>query len=231
MIPYGTLINAGAVIAGGLIGLLFHSKIPEKYSKIVFQGIGLFTLYIGFKMADHTQQILILVFSMVLGGLTGEWLNLEKRLEKFSDFIKGKTNITHSTFSEGMITAFLLFCMGSMTILGAFEEGTQGNMNLLLAKSVMDGFGAIALTSALGLGVLFSIIPLLIFQGGLTYLAFFFGNNMPETMVNEMTAAGGLILIGLGISLLEIKKIKLVNLLPALVYALLITYLVQLFPA
>jgi uncharacterized membrane protein YqgA involved in biofilm formation len=112
-----------------------------------------------------------------------------------------------------------------MTIIGAFEEGTQGNSDLLIAKSFMDGFGALALTSALGIGVVFSIIPLFIFQGGLTLLALFLGNLMPEAVINEMSAAGGLMLLGLGFTLLEVKKIKVINMLPSLVIAVVLAYI------
>jgi hypothetical protein len=118
-----------------------------------------------------------------------------------------------------MITAFLLFCVGSMTILGAFEEGTRGDSSLLITKAVMDGFSSLALASGLGLGVLFSIVPLLVFQGGLTLAAAWLGEFVPLPVISEMSAVGGLMLLGLGLSILEIKKIKVVNMLPALVFA------------
>jgi uncharacterized protein len=169
--------------------------------------------------------LLILIFSMVVGAILGEWINLDKHINRFSEWVKLKIKSKNETFSEGMITAFLLFCMGSMTILGAFEEGTQGNSDLLIAKSVMDGFSSLALASALGIGVMFSIFPLLLFQGGLTLLAWWFGNLMPETVINEMTAAGGLMLVGLGFSIMEIKKIKVINMLPSLPVAILLAYL------
>lgn len=225
MLLFGTIVNVGTVVAGSLIGFFFHSKLPQRIIKIIFQAIGLFTIYIGMTMTMKTEQILILIFSMVLGSALGEWIDLDKYINRFSEWIKTKLKSENETFSEGMITAFLLFCIGSMTILGAFEEGTQGNSDLLIAKSVMDGFSSIALASALGIGVLFSIIPLLIFQGGLTLLAIWLGNLMPEAVINEMSAAGGLMLIGLGLSIMEIKKIKVVNMLPALVFAILLAYL------
>lgn len=224
MILFGTIINVATIIAGSLLGYFFHSKLPQRIVKIIFQAIGLFTIYIGMNMTMKTQHLLILIFSMVLGSALGEWIDLDRHLNKFSEWTKRKLKSDNETFSEGMITAFLLFCIGSMTILGAFEEGTQGNSDLLIAKSVMDGFSSLALASALGIGVLFSIFPLLLFQGGLTLLAYFLGNLMPDTVVNEMSATGGLLLIGLGISIMEIKKIKVINMLPALVFAIILAY-------
>ncbi|MBN1927502.1 MAG: DUF554 domain-containing protein [Prolixibacteraceae bacterium] len=224
MLLLGTLVNIATVIAGSLLGFFFHSKLPHRIVKIIFQAIGLFTLYIGITMAMKTNQILIMIFSMVIGSAIGELIDIDKYIHKFSNWVKRKIKSENETFSEGMISAFLLFCMGSMTILGAFEEGTQGKSDLLIAKSVMDGFSSVALASALGIGVAFSILPLLIFQGGLTLLSFWLGNLMPDTVVNEMSAVGGLMLVGLAISILEIRKIKVINMIPALVFAIILAY-------
>lgn len=225
MLLLGTITNVLTVIAGSLLGYFFHSKLPGRIVKIIFQAIGLFTIYIGIVMTMKTEQILILIFSMVIGSALGEWIDLDRYINQFSEWVKRKLRSKNENFSAGMITAFLLFCMGSMTILGAFEEGTQGNSDLLIAKSVMDGFSSLALASALGIGVLFSIVPLFIFQGGLTLLAIWLGNLMPEAVINEMSAAGGLMLIGLGISIMEIKTIKVVNMLPALVIAVVMAFI------
>lgn len=225
MILLGTIVNIITVITGSLGGYFFHSKLPPKILKLVFQGIGLFTIFIGIDMASKTSNFIILVFSIILGAAFGEWIDIDKYINRFSLWIKRKIKSDNESFSEGMISAFLLFCMGSMTILGAFEEGTKGNSELLIAKSLMDGFGALALASALGLGVIFSIIPLFIFQGGLTLLSFWMGNLMPDAVINEMTATGGLMLTGLGLSIMEIKKIKIINLLPALVFSVILAFL------
>jgi len=219
----GTIINAAAVAIGSLIGLLLNFKLPERYHKILFQGIGLFTFFLGVKLALNTNNLLIMVFSIVLGSITGELVNIEKGMEKISTKIKKRTGSLSNTFTEGFITAFLLFCMGSMTILGAFEEGLGGKPNLLLAKSVLDGFSSIALASALGLGVLFSIIPLIVYQGGLTILTRYLGKFISEPIINELTAVGGIILLGLALRILKLKKINILNLLPALVFAVLLT--------
>lgn len=225
MILFGTIVNVLAVIAGSMVGFFFNSKLPQRYVKIIFQAIGLFTLYIGITMTMKTGSLLVLIFSIVLGAALGEWIDLDKHINSFSNWVKTKIKSDNATFSEGMITAFLLFCMGSMTVLGAFDEGTRGNSDLLIAKSVMDGFSSLALASALGIGVLFSIFPLILFQGGLTLLAWWLGNLMPTAVVNEMTAVGGLMLVGLGLSIMEIKKIKVINMLPSLIFAIVIAYI------
>jgi uncharacterized protein len=231
----GTLINVGAVIVGSLIGLFFHARLPKRFTTVAFQGIGLFTLFIGFTMAAKTKSLLVLVFSIVLGAITGELLDIDRLLNRFGEWLRKKLERKdahhkdtkaqngelpeRSRFAEGLVTAFLLFCMGSMTVLGAIEEGLGGRPNLLVAKSVLDGFASLALASSLGIGVLFSVIPLLIYQGGLTLLAGSLHAVMSDVVVNEVSAAGGLILIGLGVTILEIKQLKVLNMLPALVFA------------
>ncbi len=221
----GTLINAGTVILGSIIGLILHQRLPEKITKIVFQGIGLFTLFLGFTMAAKTNHYLIMIFSIVIGSIIGQLLSIDSALDRFSDYLKQKVRSDNDKFTDGLITAFLLFCMGSMTILGAFEEGLGGKPNLLLTKSMLDGFSSIALSAGLGIGVIFSVIPLLIYQGGLTLFAGWLGEFFNEIVINEMSAVGGLILIGLGINILEIKKIKVVNMLPGLVIAVILAYI------
>ncbi len=223
----GTLVNTGTVIGGALTGVLIHSRMPERITKTTFQGIGLFTLYIGFTMAEKTQNVLIMVFSIVLGAILGEWIDIESRMEKVSEWGKKRIGSKNDKFTEGFVTSFMLFCMGSMTILGSIEEGLGGEPTLLLAKSFLDGFGAIALASSLGIGVLFSAVPLLIYQGGLTLLAGLVQGYLTEPIINEVSAVGGLMLIGLGITILEIKKLKILNLLPALVFAGVFAYFMQ----
>ena len=213
------------VLMGGLIGVAFRSRLPERFVKIVFQGLGLFTLFLGFTMAGKTQEVLVMVFSILLGGLTGELLQLERKMEQSSEWMKHKLRIGHEKFSEGAVTAFLLFCMGSMTILGAIEEGMGSSPDLLITKSIMDGFAAVALASAFGVGVLFSAVPLLLYQGGITLFAGALGKYFAPELINELTAVGGLLLIGLGISMLEIKKLPVLNLLPALLWAVLLSLL------
>ncbi|MDE5421873.1 DUF554 domain-containing protein [Ancylomarina sp. DW003] len=221
----GTLVNVGAVILGSAIGLAFRSRIPKRLFEIVFQALGLFTICLGLVMAFKSNNMLIMVFSLVTGSLIGEWINIEKGIENFSEKVKHKLGKEEdANFSTGMITAFLLFCMGSMSILGCFEEGMGKGANLLLTKSLMDGFSAIALTAAFGIGVMFSSIPLFIYQGGLTLIAILFGNIMPEAMIIELTGIGGILILGIGINILEIKKLRILNMLPALVIEVILCY-------
>jgi uncharacterized membrane protein YqgA involved in biofilm formation len=158
-----------------------------------------------------------MIFSIVIGSILGELINLEGSLNKFSDKLKKRLGSKNDRFSEGLLTAFLLFCMGSMTILGAIEEGLGNAPNLLLAKSILDGFSSIALAATLGIGVMFSIIPLLLYQGGLTLLTALVGDYFNQIIVDELSAVGGLMLLALGLRILEIKKIRVLNMLPSLV--------------
>ncbi|MBE0662511.1 MAG: DUF554 domain-containing protein [Bacteroidales bacterium] len=224
----GTFVNVAAVIAGSLLGLLLKTRLPEKITSIVFQGIGLVTIFFGVAMAFRSQNWVILILSVVSGAIIGQLLNLDERLNKVGEWLKNKLKINNIRFTEGLITAFLLFCMGSLTVLGALEEGMNQNPELLLAKSVMDGFSSIALSAAMGIGVMFSVIPLLIYQGGITLFAGSLQNVLSEPLIMEITAAGGIILLGMGINILEIKRIQILNLLPALLMAVVMYYLVNL---
>ncbi|MHC1716388.1 MAG: DUF554 domain-containing protein [Candidatus Dojkabacteria bacterium] len=215
--PLGTIINIVAVILGSSIGLIIRNKLPEKYKKTIFQGIGLFTIVLGISMALPIPNPLIIIFSILIGGLIGTFLKVEDRLENLSSVIKRELNLKDSQFNEGLITAFLIYCIGSMTILGAINEGIKGDSSLLMTKSVLDGFTSIALSSTFGIGVMFSTIPMLIFQGGLTVLASLFGNFFTESLIQYLSCTGGILILGIGFNLLEIKKISILNLLPSLI--------------
>ena len=221
----GTLVNAGAVIAGGIIGMLLNKSLHDRYKTIYFQAVGLFTMAIGISMVYNMQHILIVVGSLAVGSLLGEWMNLEKGAERVSRYLKTKFRIGNDRFSEGLITAFLLYCIGSMTILGAIQEGTGGSSDLLLTKSLMDGFSSILLASAFGVGVIASAVPLLIFQGGLTLLAMYASSFFSPQIIQGLTSVGGILLIGLGINILEIKRLRIMNMLPALLVVVLLLYL------
>jgi uncharacterized membrane protein YqgA involved in biofilm formation len=228
----GTLVNVGAVVAGSVVGLLLHARLPKRLSEIAFQAIGLFTVFIGVKMAldlwgasgFEPKRLLILIFSIVGGSIIGELIDIDRHLTRFGEWLKARLRLGSERFSEGLVTAFLVFCMGSMTVLGAVEEGTGKTPTLFFAKSLLDGVGSIAFSAALGIGVVFSVIPLLVYQGGLTLLARVLGTVLSDAIVAEMTAVGGLMLIGLGTNLLDIKKLKVINMLPALVIAALLTW-------
>jgi len=225
MLLGGTLINVIAVVVGSAVGMLVGNRIPEKINKSVFQALGLFTLILGVSMALKGQLLLVIVFSLIIGTIVGELLALEQRIDKLSGALMKLLKLKNPKFSEGLITAFLLFCMGSMTIVGAIDEGLGNGSEILLTKSVMDCFSSIALASVFGLGVALSALPMLVFQGGITLLAYLLGDFMAQEVITELTAVGGVLLVGLGINILELKRIKVMNMLPALVLVIFFAWL------
>lgn len=221
----GTLVNTAAVIIGGLIGLVLKKRMPDRVTTIYFQAIGLFTLAIGASMAVSMEKILIVVSSLALGSLIGEWCDLERGVEKLSEYLKVRFKIGSEKFSEGLVTSFLLFCVGSMTILGTIQEGTGGSPDLLFTKSSMDFFSAILLASAMGVGVLFSSVPLFIFQATITIIARYAASFFTDDIILGLTNVGGILLIGLGINILGIKKLRIMNMLPSLLIVILFIWL------
>ncbi len=219
--PIGTFINMATVLVGSTIGVLLQQAFPENIKAITFQAIGLGTLLIGIMMSLKLppDYILLLIFSLIIGGITGELIHLDLMLENAGDYVKHLLNIGSSTFTEGLLTAFIIFCVGSITIVGAIEEGVQGKRDLLIIKSLLDGITSIALASTYGIGVLFSIFPMLILQGGITVSARRARHFFNETVIAVMSSVGGLLIIGIGINLLRIGEINIENLLPALVFA------------
>ncbi|MDR1526679.1 MAG: DUF554 domain-containing protein [Dysgonamonadaceae bacterium] len=221
----GTLINASAIIAGSSIGMIFRKNLPKKYEIIYFQAVGLFTLLLGFQMALGLSSPLLVLFSLIIGGFTGAKIKLDEKIDRLGDAIKTKMKNENERFTEGLTTAFLLFCMGSMTIVGAIEEGFGKTSDLLLTKSILDFFSSVMLASGLGIGVLFSFVPLLLFQGGITLSVSIIGKDIPSEIISEITAVGGVILMGLSFNLLQIKEMKIINLLPSLVFICLFVWL------
>jgi uncharacterized membrane protein YqgA involved in biofilm formation len=222
----GTIVNVIAIFLGCSVGFILKSKFPEKIGKIIMQSLGLASLLIGAQMALKTNNILLVIFSLVIGGVIGEIIGIEEGLEIFGERVKlkFKSNDSSERFVEGFVTASLLYCVGSMAIMGALKEGLSGNPDILYTKSLMDGVTSLAFTAAMGIGVLFSVIPVFLYQGGITLLARLIKDFLSPEIINEMTAVGGILILGIGFGLLEIKKIKIGNLLPAiLVVALLAT--------
>jgi len=220
----GTLVNFGAIIVGGAIGVKFKSILPQRVIDLLFQVFGLFTLYLGFTMGLKTQNALLIAFSLILGALTGSILNLQDKTDRLGESIKSRFNLKGDRFTEGFIVASLLFCMGPVAILGSIEEGVGHEPKLLLIKSLMDGIASIALASSLGVGVIFSALPILIYQGLLTLLAKWVGGSFSEVMINELSAVGGILLIGMAINLLDIKKIYVIDFITALIYIVPLVY-------
>lgn len=228
-LPIGTFVNMLTVFLGSLIGLFLKDIFPSNIDAIIFQAIGLGTLVIGISMSLKVPDgyLLIFIFSLILGGILGEVIGLKLILEQLGNFTKNSFHISENQFTEGLITAFLLFCIGSMTIVGAIEEGIQGKRELLMIKSTLDGITSIAFAATYGIGVLFSIIPMLIFQGGITVLARKMQHFFNEILIAQLSALGGVLIIAIGINMLKLGKINIENLLPGLLVIVILTKLFQ----
>ena len=235
----GTVINIITVLIGGTLGLLFGTRLPERLKKTVVAGLALFTFAMGVQMFLKTGNPLIVLGALLIGALLGEWWRIEDGLqglgkkleERFAAIDESTVADTDgsSRFVRGFLTASLLFCVGPMTILGSIQDGLTGEYELLAVKAVLDGFAALAFASTLGVGVLFSTIVILAYQGGISLLAGQLNAIITAPMMDEMTAIGGVILMGLAISsLLEIKKIRTGNFLPALAVGPIIVWILSL---
>ena len=237
----GTLINVAAILIGGTIGLFFGARIPEKFKNTVIAGMGLFTTALGLQMFLKSENSLIVLGALIIGALLGEWIGIEDGLQAFGQMLEKRFSRDTETFDEtqdkpgsnskfvrGFMVASLLFCIGPIAILGSIQDGLTGDYKLLAVKSTLDGFASIAFASTLGVGVLFASIPILIYQGGVSLLAGQLNAIITDPMMAEMTATGGILLIGVGVSnLLEIKKIRVGNFLPALAIAPLIVWVLS----
>ncbi|MEM9772378.1 MAG: DUF554 domain-containing protein [Cyanobacteria bacterium P01_D01_bin.73] len=224
----GTLINVATVWAGTGVGLLLRSRLPKRMLTIIPQGVGLITLLVGLEMARQLTQVpgdlvdgvVIGLMALVAGGLLGEWWNLENRLHHLGNWLKRKVRGT-GRFTEGFVAASLLFCVGPMAILGSINNGIAGDDRLLILKATMDGMAAIALTGSFGIGVGFSSLTILLYQGIISIAASSFAQGLPDPSsdphVLMMTGVGGLTIVGIGINLLEIGTVRVASLLPALV--------------
>lgn len=240
----GTLLNIATVLVGGSLGLLFGARLPERVRQTVVAGLGLFTAAYGLLIFSQSGNALIVLGSLLVGGILGEWLRIEDGLRELGRFLemrfvanrksaasrsenqseKLESNLAppgqENRFIRGFLTASLVFCVGPMTILGSIQDGLTGDYSTLAIKSVLDGFASLAFASTLGIGVMFSTLVILVYQGGITLLAGQAQALITETMMNEMTAVGGILLLGIAVSsLLEIKPIRVGNFLPALLIA------------
>ncbi|MEI2741669.1 MAG: DUF554 domain-containing protein [Candidatus Competibacter sp.] len=215
----GTLVNTGAVVIGSAIGLTAGSRLPDSIKTIVMQALGLAVVAIGLRMALEAHQTLLAIGCLLLGGITGELLRIEQRLEALADRLRQRLRSNSGRFVEGFVTATLLYLTGAMTIVGSIRDGTLGDPSVLLLKAVLDGVASVALASSMGVGVLYSALPVLVVQGGITLLAGQLAFLSEPAVLDAINAAGGLLILGIGINLLEIGRIRVGNLLPALFYA------------
>lgn len=219
----GTIVNALAIVAGCLVGLIVKGRLTEKMGSTIMKGLGLCTIYIGISGVLKGNDTLQIIICIALGGLIGEILDLDIKLNNLGEFIESKLN-KHTknnkkdkvSIAEGFVTSSLLFCVGAMAVVGSLESGLQGNHTTLFAKSVLDGVSSIIFTSTLGIGVILSSITILIYQGAITLLAGFAATILTDTVITSMSAIGSLLILGLGLNIVGATEIKVANLLPAI---------------
>lgn len=232
----GTILNMITVIIGGALGARLGARLPEKMRETVMHGLGLMTLVIGVQMAIGTRNILIVLASILFGGILGEVLGIQARLDALGNALETRfaRGAQAGTFTRGFVTASLVFCVGPMTILGSIQDGLLGDYNLLAIKSTLDGFAALAFASTLGIGVAFSALTVFVVQGGISVAAMLFGGALgaitrTTPWVIEMTATGGVLIMGISLILLDLKPVRVGNLLPAIFFAPLIVAVLPLF--
>lgn len=206
-----------AVLAGSGVGLIIGHLVTEKLRRIIMQSLGLASLFIGVKLAIKGEDILLIIMALLGGGIIGELLDIERRLEEVGEWIKSKTRAKSASFVPGFVTASLVYCVGAMTIVGSIQEGITGNPDILYAKSILDGTASVAFAATFGVGVAFSALTVLSVQGSLTLLGSSLKFLMEGRVLNDLTALGGLLIMGIGFYLLDIARVRVANMLPGLV--------------
>jgi len=221
----GTLVNSAAVIVGSGLGLALKKGMPVRFQQTLMQGLGLAVILIGLQMAFKTQNILIVILSLTIGAVIGELLRIGVWLDRIGDWVTARFSTAGGNAGQGFISASLVFCVGAMALVGAIQEGLTGDATTLYAKAMLDGVTSIVFASTMGAGVALSAITVLVYQGVVTILAGWFSTIISEALIKEITAVGGVLIVGIACSMLEIKKINVANLLPAIPVAALITLL------
>ncbi len=214
-------MNTGAVVAGSLLGVMIGKRLPDRVKTIVMQALGLSVVLIGLQMALSGTRPLLVIGSLLLGAVTGELMDVEGRIAAIGEWLKRRFRSESSTFVQGFVTASVLYCTGAMVIVGSIRDGTVGDPSILYVKSLLDGVASIAFASSLGSGVAFSALSVFVVQGSITLLASKLAFLQGPGVIEAVTATGGLLILGIGINILEIKQIRVGNLVPALVYAIL----------
>lgn len=213
----GTIVNFTAIVLGGLAGVFFGKAVPDRLKATVIQGIGLTVMIIGLQMALKTSNVLIVIASLVIGGIIGESIDIEARLNDFGRYLEKKlAGKGEGQFTKAFVTTSLIYCVGAMAIVGSLEDGLNGNHSILFAKSALDGITAIIFSSSMGIGVIFSAVPVFLYQGSISLFAGLLQGLLSDAVVVEMSAVGGLLIFGIGINMLGIKEIKVGNLLPGI---------------
>ncbi|WP_249029033.1 DUF554 domain-containing protein [Tannockella kyphosi] len=218
----GTIVNAITIIVCSLIGVFLKGGIKEKYRQTIMMALGLAVIYVGASGAisgllEEGAEPLLFIISLVIGSLIGEWIDIELRLEKLGDFIQEKMSSNDSNISKGFVSASLIFCVGTMAILGSLESGLVGDHTTLYVKSILDGIMSIILASSMGIGVILSSVSVFVYQGLITIFAQVLDPFMTVDVLREINIIGGILISAIGINILEIKKIKVGNMLPAIV--------------
>ncbi|NLE74150.1 MAG: DUF554 domain-containing protein [Actinobacteria bacterium] len=227
----GTAINVGAVLVGTLLGVLLQGRLPLRARETVMNGLGALTIVIGLSMAFQSASLLVVMGAVLLGSIVGEIIGIERWLERLGDRFEARLTRpgATSTFSMGFVTASLLFCIGPMAVVGSIDDALRGDVSVLAMKSVLDGFSSLALSSALGWGVGLAGLSVLVYQGAITAAAGLVEQIMSQAMITELTATGGVLVLAIGVKLLDLKDIRVGNMLPALIFAPLITAAVAAF--
>ena len=227
---FGVLFNTLTVAIGSTIGLIFKNGITDKYKNAVMTAIGLCTIAMGVAGITEGENTLVLILSMVFGVIVGTLFDIDGKITRLGDGISAKfRGNKKSSFTEGFVTACLLFCIGSMTIVGSLQSGIRGDNSMIYTKSILDLFSSCVLSSSLGIGVLFAAAFVFVFQGALVLLASYIAPFLSDAVIAEITCAGGLMILALGLNLTGITKIKVANLLPSLIFVPVICYLFSLF--
>lgn len=212
----GTIVNALAIVFGSFVGLLFRGGILDKYNDTVMKSIALAVVLIGVMGALETQDVMLVIISLALGSILGEYLRIEDNLNRLGRWIERKTGKKEGGgIAKGFVTASLLFCVGSMAVVGALEGGLTGNHETLFAKSILDAISSIVFTSTMGIGVMFSAVAVFLYQGFIAVTASFMKDFLIESVIREMSAIGGLLIMAIGFNILEFKRLKVGNMLPA----------------
>lgn len=224
----GTVVNVIAIIVGGAFGVILKKGLPERFKTTIMQALGLSVMIIGVSGAlqgiySITKEgkldrnyIMGMILSLVIGSIAGELMNIEDGLDKLGQWFQNRFSKSESGFAKGFVTASLVYCVGAMAIIGSLEDGLYGNVDILFAKSMLDGISAIVFSATLGLGVIFSSIPVLVYQGSITLLANLLKPLLTESVVSQMSLVGSVLILAIGFNLLEFKKFKVGNMLPAI---------------
>ena len=216
MILTGTIVNSVAIVICGFLGTFVIKNVPERFNEIVMKAIGLSIFFIGISGALVNEHVMLLILSMVIGSVIGEFIDIDGKMNALGDFAEKKLGFGEGSFSKGFVTASILFCTGSMAIVGAMNGGLSHDHNMLFAKAILDGVIAIVFAGAMGIGVAFSAVPVLIYEGIIAIAAAAVGDFMTAEMITEMSAVGSLIIAGIGFNFLEVKNIKVANMIPAI---------------